>query len=254
MKQHQSKRHQYRDNNFWQSYSDLMASLLFIFVLVLIGTILRLDLQFQDAIDRANTAESEAIAAESVAESIAGALNEKEAEMERILGIRQSLIEALGEQFQEDELRVDPQTGSIVFKADLMFDFRDTSLNDAYKDKLRVFIKKYVDVLLSDEFAPHVAEIIIEGHTDSVGSYEDNLWFSQQRALSVATFILSEEERIFSQEDLKYLRKIVSINGRSESDLIMVNGKEDQTASRRVEIQFRLKDEEMIKQMIEAIS
>lgn len=254
MKTPHTDRHQYRDNHFWQSFTDLMAALLFIFVLALIVTILRLDLLSKEALENAATAESQANEALATAESISNALNEQGAELERILGIRQSLIEALRKEFQEDELSVDPQTGAIVFKADLMFDFKDTELNSEYKDTLRIFIKKYIDVLLSEEFAPYVAEIVIEGHTDSIGSYENNLWFSQQRALSVATFILSEKEHIFSKKDLAELRKLVSINGRSESELILVNGKEDAAASRRVEIQFRLKDEEMIQKMIDAIS
>ena len=154
MRNHGSRHHS-KHNQFWQSYSDMMAALLLVFVLVLAGTILRLQEEYDamnqeasEAIHRANTAESEA-------QDLKGSLDEKNAELERILGIRQSLIEALREKFSEDELSVDPQTGAIVFKADLMFDFRDTTLKDTYKNTLRVFIKKYVDVLLSDEFAPH---------------------------------------------------------------------------------------------------
>lgn len=46
---------------------------------------------------------------------------------------------------------------------------------------------------------------------------------------------------------------VATINGRSESELITVNGREDPAASRRVEIQFRLKDEEMIRNMMAVI-
>ena len=253
MKSRRSRRRS-NTNQFWQSYSDMMAALLLVFVLILAGTILRLQEEYNAMNEEASEAIYRASIAESEAQDLKGNLDEKNAELERIVGIRQSLIKALREKFSGEELSVDPQTGSIVFKADLMFDFRDTTLNETYKDTLRIFIKKYVEVLMCDEFAPHVAEIIIEGHTDSVGSYEDNLWFSQQRALSVAAFILSEHEKVFNSEELKYLRTIVTINGRSESDLILHNGVEDPNASRRVEIQFRLKDEEMIQKMVDAIS
>lgn len=267
MRTEQTHRRERRGNHFWQSFADMMAAVLLVFLLVLAGVILQLLEDYEILSDEALRAQTEAneamteleqlrqdaMQAQKEAEDAIAELEQQGQELERILGIRQSIIETLRTQFQEDELRVDPQTGAVVFKGDLMFDFKETTLQSAYRDKLRVYIKRYVDILLSAEFAPYVAEIIIEGHTDSTGSYEDNLWFSQQRALSVATFILSSEERIFSGEQLTYLRQITTINGRSESELITVNGQEDPVASRRVEIQFRLKDEEMIRNMIAVI-
>ena len=45
------------------------------------------------------------------------------------------------------------------------------------------------------------------------------------------------------------LRDIATANGRSYSDRIMVNGVEDEAASRRVVFKFRMTDEQMIQQM-----
>ena len=247
MKSRSSNRRKNNISHYWQSFADMMAALLLIFVLVLASIIL----QLQEAYEKLS---ADAIQAQTEASIAIGELEKRGEELEKILGIRQSLIEALSKEFKEDELRIDPQTGALVFKTDLMFDFKETTLKKSYQNKLRVFIKKYVDILLSDEFAPHIAEIIIEGHTDSVGTYEDNLWFSQQRALNVALLILSEEEGIFAGDELEHLKQITTINGRSFSERIMINGKEDAEASRRVEIQFRLKDEEMIQTMIDVIS
>ena len=51
------------------------------------------------------------------------------------------------------------------------------------------------------------------------------------------------------------MREVVSCTGRSYSDPILDDkGKVDQEASRRVEFLFRLKDEEMIREMIEILS
>jgi len=45
-------------------------------------------------------------------------------------------------------------------------------------------------MLLRDEYSAYLGEIIIEGYTDSTGDYYNNLKLSQERALSVATYIL----------------------------------------------------------------
>lgn len=248
MRQTHSSRHKYKGNPFWQSYTDLMAALLFIFVLALVSTILRLDLESKEIIDRAN-------AAESTAESIATALDEKNDELERILGIRRSLIEALREQFSEDEITIDEQTGAIIFNSDLLFPVGEFVLSKEGRNSLMGFLPRYLGILLSEEYIPYVGEIRIEGHTDDKGDYMYNLQLSQNRALNVSAFILMNQHGLFDSEQLNLLRELVTASGRSESDLIYTeDGAVDRNASRRVEIQFQLKDEEMIKQMIEAIS
>ena len=254
MKRSHSKYRGHNGNHFWQSYSDIIASFLLVFVLVLSGTILQLHEAYEALIEETGyTVES--TGATSSSDPTPEEPFDPKAELETILGIRQSLIDALRKQFTEDDLYIDPNTGAIVFKADLMFDFESSHLNGEYRSALRPLLQKYLGVLLSDEFAPYVAEILIVGHTDSIGEYNQNLWLSQQRALSVANFILAEHEQLFSNIDPDYLCQIISVSGRSESDLILdENGKEDQAASRRVEIQFRLKDQEMIEKLIAAIS
>ena len=119
------------------------------------------------------------------------------------------------------------------------------------KAVLKKFLPKYINVLLRDCFKEYIAEIIIEGHTDTNGSYLYNLKLSQDRALSVATFCLKDKNYLFSPSQTSELRKILTANGRSFSDPILnKNGKGiDMSASRRVEFKFRLKNEEMEKEM-----
>lgn len=93
-----------------------------------------------------------------------------------------------------------------------------------------------------------MAEIIIEGHTDSTGSYQTNLRLSQSRALNVVEYCLNMPS-LSPAMKLK-LQNVITAQGRSESDLIYnEDGTENQDASRRVEIKFRLKDTEMIQEM-----
>ena len=107
------------------------------------------------------------------------------------------------------------------------------------------FLPIYIGVLFGDDFREDIAEIIIEGHTDTESGYMYNLGLSQQRALSVVEYILSDSSLSSSQKE--QLRSIITANGRSFSNPVYNDkGKVDAARSRRVEVKFRLKDEEMI--------
>ena len=109
-------------------------------------------------------------------------------------------------------------------------------------------------LLLSAEYADSVSEIIIEGHTDSTGTYIENMELSQNRARAVLQYILSSEFTQLSYSEKQALREVVTVNGRSSSDPVLdANGLEDMDASRRVEFKFRLHDETMIQQMQELL-
>ena len=117
----------------------------------------------------------------------------------------------------------------------------------------RCYYKAYVSrLLLRDTYSDYLGEIIIEGHTDSKGSYESNLKLSQNRALQVALYCLKMPSLTPSQK--QQLQKILTAKGRSYADLIYVDGVEDAEASRRVEFKFSLKDSEMIDEMNRILS
>ena len=228
-------------NHFWQSYSDIMAALLLVFVLVLTGTILQAQKEFDEK--------------QAELDKALSTIQAQEEQLEKILGIRESIVEALKAKFTQDYLKIDAQTGSIVLNSDLMFEYNSAELTQEGKDFLTVFLPQYFSVLLSDEFSEYVAEITIEGHTDTDSTYIYNLDLSQARARSVAKFFLSDSQTLFSKEGLEEVRRLVTANGRSESEPIYFpDGTVDMAASRRVEIQFRLRDVELIEQMRNAIS
>ena len=181
-------------------------------------------------------------------------LTEKTTALDAILGVRRSLVETLRKEFHDTNLMVDPLTGAISFDSNLLFGYNSSVLTDEGKAFLEGFFPRYVEVLLGESFHDYVAEIIIEGHTDTVGSYMYNLQLSQNRALAVASYFLSDSETIFTEEQRTQLRQIVTANGRSwSSPVFKPDGSVDMDGSRRVEILFRLKDQEMIEQMVEAL-
>ena len=103
-------------------------------------------------------------------------------------------------------------------------------------------------MLLRDEYRSYLGEIIIEGHTDSTGTYDNNLKLSQERALQVALYVLNMPGLTAEQKAL--LQQILTATGKSWADLIVDEyGREDPEASRRVEFKFSLRDSDMIQEM-----
>lgn len=102
---------------------------------------------------------------------------------------------------------------------------------------------------------PYIAEIIIEGHTDTVGDYQSNMTLSFNRANSVAKFCLNSSNGL-SKENIKVLEQLLTVNGRSFSDPVYKANTDivDMPASRRVEIKFRLKEDEMIQKITEVLN
>ena len=177
-------------------------------------------------------------------------LEEKQAEIDKIIGVKQEIIEALNSEFSKEEIaiNIDQQTGAIVFDASILYDRSKSELKGEGIQFLDRFLPIYIGVLFSSEFKDDIAEIIIEGHTDTDSGYMYNLGLSQDRALSVVEYCLSDSS--LSKEQKEQLRSVITANGRSFSNPVYdADGKVDLEKSRRVEVKFRLKDEEMIQEL-----
>ena len=185
-------------------------------------------------------------------------LTQTQNQLEQLLGVKTQIIEELSAELHRSGISVgvDTKTGSISLSGGALFDTGKTELKQDGKRYLDRILPVYLNVVLSDSFRPYIAEIIIEGHTDSTGktgtdAYLYNMELSQQRAESVADYVMSSDymSRVLrlSSEQMKDFRSVVTVSGRSFSDLIYdESGREDKDASRRVEIKFRLKDDETI--------
>ena len=181
-------------------------------------------------------------------------LNAQALRIDNLIGIRTTMIQDLSNSLAAANLKaaVDPNTGDIMLDSAVFFETGSSEIRQEGKDLLDRFIPVYLDVLLRDEYSAYLGEIIIEGHTDSKGTYESNLKLSQNRALQVALYCLHIPS--LSAEQKVQLQKILTAKGRSYADLIYVNGVEDSNASRRVEFKFSLKDSEMIEEMNRILS
>ena len=179
-------------------------------------------------------------------------MEDQQYQIEQLVGLKTRIITSLSEALRAANIsaQVDPSNGSIALESDVLFALGRYVLTDEGKRFVDQFLPVYLNVLFSDEYRDYVAEIIIEGHTDSRGGYIENLQLSQQRALAVASYVLSDSYTAISARQKQMLREVVTANGRSFSDPVLdFYGNEDMDASRRVVFKFRLTDEQMIQQL-----
>lgn len=182
-------------------------------------------------------------------------MNVQQQRLDDLVGVRTKIVRELTTALTRANLKasVDANTGDIMLESAVFFDVGKNQIKQEGQDFLRRFIPVYLGVLLQNEYADYVGEIIIEGHTDTQGNYLSNLELSQERALSVATFCLESPE--LTNRQLEMLRDILTAKGRSYSDPIYnTDGSVNMDASRRVEFKFRMKDSEMIDEIRKMLS
>jgi chemotaxis protein MotB len=177
-------------------------------------------------------------------------LNITKVKIKNLTGIRIKVIKTLKKELGKS-IQIDPKSGSIRFSSNILFNKGEYRLKEDAKQSLKAKIKKYIQtLLLNDKIRDYIDQIIIEGHTDTDGSYLYNLALSQKRALEVMKFIYESDPK-----NEKLYKKYLTASGRSYSDLILdENGKENKEASRRIEVKFRIKNEKAIKELEKFLS
>lgn len=288
MKNRRKNREAFREYSYWQSYSDMMAALLLLFVLMIAITLFiykqktddleqtRIELttaqsdldKYRIEIDQSNQELEQSLSqlkeayafSEMTQAELANAYLEidqanaelaaTKSELKDIVGIRTDIIGELQNTFNNSSMKVDPQTGSITFSSDVLFRYNSAKLTSDSRDTLRDIIPLYLDVLLQEAYRPYIAEIIIEGHTDTDGTYQSNMELSYNRANAVAAFCQDTKNGL-EKDKIEQLRRLLTVNGRSFSSPVYNENSQEinMAASRRVEIKFRLREDEMIEKI-----
>ena len=184
-------------------------------------------------------------------------LDEQAVQIEQIVGVRSQLIDVLNRELKANhiEVQADKSTGAIAFASTILFDVDSNELNETGKEFFRTFMPVYLDVLFQKDFEDYIAEIIVEGHTDSSGTYMHNLELSQKRAFSVAEYCVQEDNDFLTKDAVARLRELITVNGCADkAPVYNADGSVNDEASRRVEVKFRLKDQEMIQAMDEILN
>ena len=166
-------------------------------------------------------------------------LQSQKAKIKSLTGIKLQVVAALKEALGEN-IDIDKKSGSLRLASNILFGSGESALKPEAEVELKKAFEEYIGTLVSNpKIKPHLDKIIVEGHTDSVGSYIYNLNLSQKRALAVMEYLLTLD---FTKQH--NIRPLMTASGRAYLDTIMVDGVEDKNASRRIEIKFRLKNED----------
>ena len=179
-------------------------------------------------------------------------LQDQQQQIEQLVGLKTRIITSLSAALRAAGItaQVDPANGAIALESDVLFAYNKYELSESGKRFIDRFLPVYLNVLFSEDYGPYLAEVIVEGHTDTTGDYITNLRLSQQRALAVAAYVLADDYTGITPTQKRLLRDLATANGRSFSDPVYAaDGSVDMDASRRVVFKFRLTDEQMIQQL-----
>lgn len=292
--------------NVWRSYSDMMAGVLLLFVLLMCVTLFQAQKSYDDAMAEqeakiamqeeytakllAQQAEldeqgklldeqdAELITKEMLLAEMQKELEEKEAllaqqqvdldektellttqqaRIDKIIGVKAEVVASLQQEFANNNVNVniDSKTGALTLDANVMFAVDEAELTSEGEAALRQVLPIYCKVLLQEDHLPYLAEIIIDGYTDTDGDYGYNLYLSQQRSLAVAQFLIDNQWDFLNEGEIADLEQYLTVNGHSEASPVLdADGNVDKDASRRVEVKFRLKDDEMISELNEIMT
>lgn len=211
------KKHSEDSNNniFWTTMADLLLGLAIIFMTLFVLAITGFSQQ---------------------------SIQQKQQQME----VNKELIEKLKE--ANIDAQVDPLTGDIKISDLELFEVGSYNLSAKGKAYLNKLVPIYINTIFSkDELVGQIENIVIQGHTDSQSyagiknpneQYLKNMNLSLERANSVANYIF------YTNYNKKYndkLKKFLIVEGKSYSEPILVNGKEDYNKSRRVELRLKTK-------------
>ena len=207
------------ENAFALSTGDLMASLLFIFILLLMGALL----QVQEKAEQ------------------------DEEIVKRYDQIKTQLYIDLQQEFKDDlavwRATIDSTLCIRFQEPSMLFDEGQSLLKPKFKNILDDFFPRYIAVLSRDEYRDNIEEIRIEGHTNSNGGYYSNMELSQDRTRAVLQYCFS----LMSDDLEEWHKGLVTANGLSSSHLILkMNGEEDKDLSRRVEFRVRTNAEKQL--------
>ncbi len=207
------------DNAFSLSTGDLMAGLLFIFILLLMSALL----QVQEKAEQ------------------------DEEIVKRYDQIKTQLYIDLQEEFKKDltvwRATIDSTLCIRFQEPSMLFDEGEDVLKPKFKEILDDFFPRYIAVLNRPQYRDNIEEIRIEGHTNTNGGYYYNMKLSQDRTRAVLQYCFS----LMTEQDVDWLKGLVTANGLSSSHLIFTKeGEENKDLSRRVEFRVRTNAEKQL--------
>ena len=163
-----------------------------------------------------------------------------EDQIKEIAEKKADLFDDLYEAFQEKNINatINRRTGEIALDATVLFAVNESDISSKGETFLQEFMAVYTSVVFGDKYEDFVSKILVEGHTDTSGSYELNQKLSQARADSVKEYCLSAECGVDAAH-IETLQQMLEAVGCSyDKPVYDSNGEVDMAASRRVSFTF----------------
>ena len=166
--------------------------------------------------------------------------NVSEEKLTQIVETKANLLEDLGKAFQTAGLQVNikEDTGEIELDSTVLFGVNESSVSEEGKEFLKQFLSVYTSVVFDEKYADFLSWIMVEGHTDTSGTYEQNLQLSKDRAQSVKEFCLSGENGLDATYVDALASSVKALGYSWDNPIYDENGNVDMDASRRVTFRF----------------
>jgi outer membrane protein OmpA-like peptidoglycan-associated protein len=219
------------EGEHWLSVSDMMSGLMVIFLFIAVTYMMQVTEDRKQLVEIAVTYEK----------------------------TKNTIYDKLKLEFQDDlkkwNAEIDQKTLAFRFKEpDVLFGIGETDLKDKFKDILRDFFPRYIEIL--EQYRNDIEEIRIEGHTSSEWTtstnadtaYFMNMALSQDRTRATLEYCLMLPD-VYLQR--KWIKQILTANGLSSSKPILTDGNEDSVHSRRVEFKIKTNSETQILKILQ---
>jgi len=222
----------------WISLSDMMTSLMMIFLFL--SVLFMYQLQKRQA------------------EQQAMFVNYKEGKQQ----IYNDLNTAFASDFNNWQMTLDKDLTIKFTNPDVLFDYYSSDLTPKYTQILDEFIPKYLAIIDKPEYKDKITEIRIEGHTGESIGYMDSIKLSQNRANNVLEYVLnSGAYGKLNDSDKAKLRFWITANGLGYGRAIDNNGeyvynshKDVSDNSRRVEFRIVTSSDSLVNNVINNLS
>jgi len=232
-------RHRSQEDH-WIPLSDLMSGLMMVFMLVAIVFMIKVQ-------NEAKKVEAQATVIKNIAVNYSD-LREQ---------IYQDLYAEFKSDFQKWDAVLDRQLAIRFAEPSIQFDSESAIIKPQFAVILNSFFPRYVAILDSPKYRKAIEEIRIEGHTSSTWenlspeqAYYQNMALSQERARTVLEFAFGIPQ---VRSHLVWLVPLTTADGLSSSHRIFSNGREDLSASQRVEFRVRTKAEDRLESILTAL-
>ena len=199
------------ESPFWISFADLMSALMILFLVVMAVSLMAVTKDINE----------EAAAETQRAQEILNICHE----IKSMANVKNQLIQ------------VDCLDNRINFGEAGRFNFNDYKIQEDGTRALQDIVPIVLEVAKSEAGKKWFKQVVIEGFTDTDGSYLYNLHLSLQRSEWVMCSLLDEKysrSMVVSDEDKELVKQIFLAGGVSFN-----NAKESKEASRRVELRLQ---------------